>query len=341
MAEVSKVRRLVNPGRRKAKRKLSPLQKLFFGSKRQRAAVKRKRNAGPRSIRKSKKAFKRRTKEFYGIRLKKSSFARQVKAQAKARRKRNVSSIITIWPKGNPGRKRSYKRRKRNSSKRVVVINKGVKMARRRTRKVARRGYRRRRVGNPARRRRNYAVRRRRWHVSNPGRVRRHRRVNRGRRRNPGGIFSGTAGRIAGVIGGIAVTKMLNTFIPSSFSTGIVGNIATAVIAVAQGKLIGKVSKNTSLGDDFMVGGLAYAVASFLNQMFPSIGSYTGISGMGLIGGSQFYVPQVNLPGNMGAFVPVGAAMAPAPVMTGQQGGWTGGQQGVGAMRRRRVGRLM
>ena len=39
MASFMKARTLVNPGKKK-KRKLSPLQKLFFGSKRQRTAAK-------------------------------------------------------------------------------------------------------------------------------------------------------------------------------------------------------------------------------------------------------------------------------------------------------------
>jgi hypothetical protein len=309
MVSVTKRYRKVNPGKRrnKSKRKMSPLQKMFFGSKRQRAAVGRKKNrAKKRVVRK----YKRRVK-------------------------RNVSSIVTIWPKGNPGRRKrrtkKYAKRKRtNRGKRIVVINKGVKMARkRRTRRVSHRrknrSYRRRR--NPVMHRRYHRRKR-----SNPGYSRRRRgNVSHRRhyRRNPG-VLSGTAGRIAGVIGGIAVTKLLLGFVPATFSTGIMGTLASAVIAVAQGKLIGKVAKNASLGNDFMVGGLAYTVANLLNQFFPSVGAYSGISGMGLIGGSSFYVPQVNQMGNMGLFqVPSAVSMAmPAP-------------QSAGVGRLRRTGRLM
>ena len=81
MASIVRSRRLVNPGR---KRKLTPAQIRFFGTKRQRAALKanrgrkRKRNSITGKI---KKLFNRR------------------------RRKRNVSSIIVVHPKGNPSRR--------------------------------------------------------------------------------------------------------------------------------------------------------------------------------------------------------------------------------------------
>lgn len=363
MAVLSKVRRLVNPGRQRrngaVKRVLSPLQKLFFGSKRQRAAVK-KRNSG--STGKLKRRVKRgyiskTTPQYVYKRARSSQRALKRSLHNPKRRKRNVGSIVTVWPLGhaNPGRKsQSYrkrkkvfktsdygkrhsaksitrsggvytKRRKRNSSKRVVVINKGEKMAivRRRknrsTRRRARRNYgtkvgrswstytKRRKRSNPGRRRRVYSRRRR---HSNPS-VRRHT-----RRRNPG-VMSGTLGRVLGVVGGIATTKLLMGFVPAQFTTGVIGYLATGVVAVAQGKLVGKISKSPALGNDFMIGGFALLAAKVLNDFFPSIGGYTGISGMGLIGPSSFYVPQVNQNGSMGQFVlPAAVSMGmpqPAP----------------------------
>jgi len=123
-------------------------------------------------------------------------------------------------------------------------------------------------------------------------------------------------------------------FVPASFQTGVMKYLATGVVAVAQGKLIGKVSKNTQLGDDFMVGGLALVVAQVLNDFFPSIGAYTGISGMGLIGGSSFYTPQVNQNGSMGTFVVPSATM-------GAIQGYAPAPANAGAGRLRRTGRLM
>ncbi len=401
MATITKVRRLVNPGRKK---RLTPLQKLFFGTKRQRAAVAR--NAGKRSVRKSKKAmrvagfssravsgfakqfkrFKRRksnagmgyrgstprarkmsaTGKVYFKRRANGSAQRRVRrmvkhhggkllsAQARhlsaswakratardkrnPRRRRNVGSIITVFPK-----KRNPARRKRsNRGKKVIIVNKGAAMATRRRRKTTR--VSRRRVVR--RRRRNYGTRAgRAWSTykvgarrrkGNPGRRRRvhnrsyHRRHL--RRRNPG-MLTGTAGRVLGVIGGMAVTKLICGFLPAQLSGGVLGYISTGAVAVLQGRLVGKFSKSPALGNDMLIGGLAYLAAKVLNDFFPAIGTYTGISGMGMIGSSSFYNPQVNLNGNMGRFVvpaaTVGYVNASMPVA-----------KGVGSMRR--TGRLM
>lgn len=180
----------------------------------------------------------------------------------------------------------------------------------------------RRKKRNPGMKR--YSRRRR----SNPG-IRRHRRSY---RRNPG-MLTGTAGRVLGVVGGVGLTKLLCGFLPAPLNSGVLGYLATAAVATLQGKMIGKFSKNAALGNDMFIGGLAYLAARVLNDFFPSIGGYTGISGMGLIGGSSFYTPQVNVAGNMGAFqIPAATSgyvgsMAPAAA------------KGVGSMRR--TGRLM
>lgn len=319
MATISRMRRLVNPGK---KRKLSPLQKLFFGSKRQRAAVKANKGKRKRVV-----ATKTVTRK----------------------RKRNVGSIITVWPKGksNPGKRKRYVRRKKiNRGKKVIIVNKGEKMATKK-RRVSRR---RRTVAVTHRRRRNSGTRAgRSWSTytkrsakrRNPG-VKRYSRRRRTVRRNPGrrhvrrnpGMLTGTAGRVMGVIGGVAVTKLLCGFLPTSLSSGPLGYAATAAVAVLQGKLAGKFSKSSALGNDMLVGGLAYLTAKVLNDFFPTIGTYTGISGMGLIGPSSFYNPQVNRMGNMGSFqIPNavrGYVAGAIPVQTAK---------GVGSMRR--TGRLM
>lgn len=303
MVTIVKPRRLFNSGRRKRyrknpKKRMTLLQKLHFGSKAQRASA---------------------AKSLKGNR------GRRRKQSNRSRLKRNVSSIITVWPKGNTTRKR---RRVGNRSKKIVIVNKGGKMARTRRRKRTNRSYRRRRNYSRRRRNVNYVRRVKRGQYrrrQNPGMTRTsklrrlwHRHFR--RRRNPG-MLSGTMGRIAGVVGGIAVTKLLYGFVPSTFTSGVLSYLSIGVIAFAQGKLVGKVSKNSGLGEDFLVGGFAYLVAKMLNDFFPTVGSYTGISGMGLIGGSSFYLPQVNQPGSMGAFqVPAAVSMAlPAPVATPSQ----------------------
>lgn len=173
----------------------------------------------------------------------------------------------------------------------------------------------------------SYSTRRRR---RNPGRRRRSVRVHRRHyRRNPG-MLSGTAGRVVGVLGGVAVTRLLTGFLPAQLQTGILGYFGIGAVAVLQGKMIGKFTKSPALGTDMLVGGLAYLGAKILNDFLPSLGGYVGISGMGMIGPSSFYTPQVNAGNSMGQFVAPAAVSqaigARMPVVA---------NSGVGSMRRR------
>jgi hypothetical protein len=81
------------------------------------------------------------------------------------------------------------------------------------------------------------------------------------------------------------------------------------------------------------IGGFAYLAVKVLNDFFPSIGAQVGFSGLGLIGGSSFYNPQVNQAGNMGAFI------APAAVRGAVAAAVPVSRAGVGAVRR--MGRIM
>ena len=329
MATVTKTRRLVNPGRR---RKLSPLQKLFFGSKRQRAVMKRRggRRNPPRGSRKFSVAklasYKKATRLLrrHGIRT------------ARPKRKRNVGSILTVFPagvSGNPGsrhsrRKRVTARRHANRGKRVVVINpfsmKGVfsKMAahrrKRRSNEPGPRRHRRYRRHNPATSHRVYhrrrthrrnppyikQVRRGRYLYGNPRRRRYHRNPGGEGEKRVGGMFGGTATKVLAIIGGATVTKLVSDFLPASLQTGILGYFSIGIVAVAQGKLIGKVAKSSTVGDNMVVGGLVYLAIKVLNDFIPSISGTLGLRGMGIISPTQgFAVPLVNQPGSMGTFV--------------------------------------
>jgi hypothetical protein len=325
MAEmtVSKPRRLVNPGRRRRKR-MTAKQIKFFGTKRQRAALGRKRS-NPK-----------RRKRNFSLR----GLTRKLGISRK-RRKRNVGTILTVFPAGmNPGRKRRKRvsRRRRNRSKRVIIVNKGVTMARsRKRRRVARRVvHHRRRRANRARRRRNVSyvgrIRRGVYKYRNPRRRRRHHNVRRyHRRRNPG-MLSGLGGQILGVVGGATLTKIASGFLPASLQTGVLGYLSIGAVAVLQGKLVGKVTKSPALGKDMMVGGLVYLTIKILNDFIPSIGGSLGLSGMGLLAPSSFYVPQVPA-GTMGSFVTPAGVTNAMPMVTAQ------GTAGMGRMRAR--GRMM
>jgi hypothetical protein len=354
MAEMSLVkrRRFVNPGHR---RKMTAKQIRFFGTKRQRAALKnvrrRKRNGTLQITHHANRARNishivvvrpRNPGRMYPGLTAKQSAAEARKARAlKKKYGRSILRKGFRWLKGSATSNRG---RRRNRTK-VIFVNKGRNMARRRNRRALR-NRRRRNVHYVRKQRRGLYLyknpRRYRRHRRNPGvrRYRHHYRHHRlhNRRRNPG-FFGETLGRVGGVLGGLAITKFLFGFVPSSFNTGFMGYLAAGIIGVAQGKLIGKAAKNEQLGNDLMVGGLAYAFALVLNSLFPSIGSYVGISGgrgMGLIGGSSFYVPQVNVPGSMGTFQVPGAVSG--AIMGALPAANTGN---VGMGRLRRTGRLM
>ena len=316
---------LVNPGKRR-KRKLSPAQIRFFGTKRQRAALKarghRKRtaNSGKFSIRRTKKRIKSRTSSPW-----KESFVRTVK-KSRRRRTGNPSRILTLsLPTiNNPRKKRSKK----------------TTMAR-----TKRRVHRRKRVANPVRRRRVTAVRRRRHtRRSNPAtakvvyRYRKNRARRRTHRRNPS-MLRGRAGSIGGMLAGAATTYFVVGMLPASLTTGMIGWATIGAVALVQGKVVGGVFKKAALGRDMTTGGLLYLGLRVISDVFPSIGGYLPFSlkgGMGLIAPSSFYVPQVNQAGSMGSFIRPSAAGMPVAVVSG------GGMSGINSGNRsvRRVGRV-
>lgn len=129
-------------------------------------------------------------------------------------------------------------------------------------------------------------------------------RRNRGRRRNPGlSGMSGDATVVAGIISGAAVTRLAVGFIPASFSTGIPGYIATAIIAVLQGQAVAKLLKKPAFGKYMTWGGLTYLGLKVMNDFMPSLAAYTGfgVSGLGLTARTDgFFNPQVYQFGSMG-----------------------------------------
>ena len=359
MAEVLKKRRLVNPGRRR--RRMTPKQIKYFGTPRQKAALKnhRRRNASIRTTKKRlkksgeytgyigrtyrragrigratrrmkagtlkrptefRRAFQRKARNQGGILSRAESAAkraiRSVEDAAEdaigavtrqVNRRKNVGEILTVIP-ANPGRRR--KTMARRTRRRVAVAN---------------RHHRRRRNPRVVVRYRN----------------RRHRLHNRRGRRNQGALLQGNMGAVVGVLGGAAVTKIITGFLPAQFQTGWGGTIATGLVAVLTGQVAGQVLKNKSLGNWVTVGGLVIVGLQLAGMFgFPNPFGTAGTSGMGLITSSNFYVPQVNLPGSMASFVtPAGIpqpVVIPATAMRGI------GATGVSAMNYglRRVGRL-
>lgn len=152
-------------------------------------------------------------------------------------------------------------------------------------------------------------------------------------------MLRGNVGAVVGVLGGAALTKVITGMLPANLTTGYLGYLTTGVVAVAQGQVAGRVLKNKSLGNWMTVGGLVILGLQIMGQFFPGLqlpfGLTSGTSGMGLITSSNFYVPQVNLPGSMATFVPPAAlpVVVPSTAMKGL--GASAMNQGL-----RRVGRL-
>ena len=366
MAQVTKRRRLVNPGGR---RRMTPKQIKYFGTARQRAALKNRgrRRKGMRSkmqsgisrkVRRSHRAGDYAKAAYYRER---STARRRNQGDVVSRvehaaeraiekiedvaqdalggithsmgnrgRRRNVGEILTVLP-ANPGRRRkkmaATKRRRRNRG-RVRVSNR----SRRRNRARARHRNRT-RMMNP-----RVVVRYR----SRP-----RRRHNRGfRRRNPD-FLTGDAGKVIGVLGGAAVTGIVTNYLPANLTQGWIGYLTTGVVAGVLGQVAGKAMKNKSLGNWVTVGGLLIVGLQILQQVMPQLqlpftlaGGSPGTSGMGLLTSSNFYVPQVPIPGSMASFVtPAGIPIpAPVPVSTSMHG--LGAQPIVGLRSIRRVGRF-
>ena len=329
---ITKSRTLANPGRRRRARrrngplKMSKLQKLFFGTKKQREAARRS-NSG----RKRRKVSTKRKRSPISSLLP-NPRRRHARVTNRRRRRRNVGTILTVYPAMaglNPGRKRKRSRVSRVSNRRRRVSNRRrrvvtvTKIRKRVTNKGMARRKRRTRVSNRRRRRNPFYSRRVKRGVyqytarrRNPGRRRRRHVMHHRRRHNNPGVSSGLLGKALGIIGGATATKILMGFVPSALSQGFVGYFTTALVAYAGGRTIGKVAKSRELGNNLVIGGFVYLAIKVLNDYFPSIGGNLGLSGgrgMGLIAPSNFYVPQVNVPGSMGSFVPppaVAAAMA-------------------------------
>lgn len=340
MSQILKTRRLVNPGRRKrrnaGKKRLTLKQKLHFGTKRQRAAAKsslhRKRsNPAKRRYRRITPGGSKRRKSYVAPRRRRH-----------IRRRANVGKIITIRPLpafSNPGMFGSAVRRKGKKRTNNSMAKRRRRTTRRRTnagsafgRSWSRRRYRTRPKGlktNPGHRRRSYRRRRR----TNPGVVVRYRNSHRRRRtvhrrRNPG-MMTGDFSTAVQIVGGAIVTKYVTDMLPASISSGIAGYVATAVVAVLQGKAIGKLLRNPTLGKNMTIGGFVYLSLRLAQDFLPSIGLPFRL---GIVGPSSFYTPQVPLNGNMGSFVPPAGMIAAMP--------HPASASGMQGLTQRRVGRM-
>ncbi len=259
MATVSRVRKLVNPARRRApaRRKMSLKQKLHFGSARQRSAARA-------ALRKPRK---------------------RVAAKVRTRRKTNPGVLVTLGPL-NPARKRATRK---GGSKTTMPRARRKTVRRRRRRRntaVAANSIRRRRVYR--RRRRNVTA------VSN----RRRRTYGHRRRRNPQLFGSGvkTTELMTAAVGGIlgvTIAKLVPPTLPGAMvSTPAMRVIATLGTALLGGYVVGQMDQK--LGQGVMFGGLMQTVSLALNAFVPTVGQHLGLGrrrGFGAITPGGFNTP--------------------------------------------------
>ncbi len=268
MAVVRKRVRLANPTRRR--RKMSPKQIRFFGTKRQRAALKSKRRrtttkrAAPKRVARKRVARRR--------------VAMAPRRKTHRRRTSNVGEIITIGLQ--PGTK------KRSKSM----------ATRRRKRRVAR---------NPVRRYRRRRVMRAR--ARNPVRRIRRRRVTRRisrRRRNPAArqLLTGTMRNVVGVVGGAAAVKLIVDRLPYNLNAGPIGYLSTGIVAAVLGMAVGRFGKNRPLGEMVALGGFVYLTLRVLQDFIPGLAAISPIGLRGVVP-SSFYNPQVQRAGSLTNFV--------------------------------------
>ena len=243
---VGKVKRLSNPRRRTAKKKnarrrLSDKQIRHFGTKAQKAALKRRRSTARKSNPKRRSSRPRthaKTKVVYRTKT--------VKAKANRKRRRaNPLQMVTLG---------------------LINPRKGKKVA-----KTKRRNPRRKSTATTKRRRKNST----RIVVMGRKPNARHRRSN--RRRNPsiGGV-SGAKGIGELLIGGVAGVT-LATATPAFLPAAMTGNTLFSAVSVgavgwAAGMLVTKMFGNKNIGDGVTLGAWLTAVQQIITSYAPGLG---------------------------------------------------------------------
>lgn len=285
MATRIQVRKLANPRRRvKAKRrnatkrrKMSPKQIRHFGTKAQKAALKRKKNPVRKvSATKTNRRRKRRSNPALVVTLgamnpRRTKKRRNKPVAAKRNRRRRVNATRTKTNRRrrrNPvARKTNRRRTRRRNATRIVVV--APKANRRRRRNPARRNSR--------------------------------RRVHH-RRRNPmstslfgAPLFSkGSMELVGGGLVGVAAAKFIPTLLPVSLAGGITSSnigktVMTGIAAVIGGWAGSKVSPQ--FGQGMLFGGLMQTFSVGLNAFLPQVWTQLNPQ-LGDLMPGQFAVPQ-------------------------------------------------
>lgn len=287
---VAKVKRVSNPQRKRRvskawrnpkRKRLTAKQIKFFGTSRQRAALKRRKSSkNPTSRRRTvRRVARKKSSSRPNIRVVVNPVIKTTrkrrKATAKRRRRSNPSLVALGFVNPERTKKRMAKRRRRSLNPRRRRARKNP------TRVVVYRTRRRRRLSaNPRRRRRSMNPRRRRM---NP------------RRRNPA-LFGHQispvemAKAVVGGLVGVTITKTVPTFLPASLTSNpFINVVISAITAWGSGHLTKSIMPD--IADAVAFGGYMQAGSVLLNAFIPSIGSTIGLSGMGGRRGVGYYAP--------------------------------------------------
>jgi len=283
-ANPRKVKRRKKNARRHNKRRMSVKQIKIFGTKRQKAALKRSLSAKRAHNRRGAKRHARHTR----------------------RRVSNPAPIVLTLGATNPKKRRNttVAAKRKHHRRRTAVHHKRRRVAHNPKR---RRVYHRRRTHNKRRRNTRVVV------VSPRHNRRRH-------KRNPS-LFghSLTSKDTLKLIGGGLVGVAAAKFIPTVLPTSVLGSVATSTIgkvlitgvsAVAAGFLAAKLDKD--FGSGVLFGGLMQTASVGLNAFMPSFsigGVPIALSGMGDLLPGQYAVPQ----NPIRAAIPPPAPPAPPP----------------------------
>lgn len=296
---VLKVRKLANPRKRKNRakrrnRKMSPKQIRFFGTKRQKAALKhrRKRKANPVKVVRRNRRVRRKARRTH--RSKNPALVLTLGSVNPKRRKRR-NKPVAVKARKNKRRRVNAHRRRRTRRNPVSVVARRPRRTNRRRRKNSTRVV----VVAPRRNRR------------------RHHRVH--HRRNPSLLGHPLFGKdslelIGGGLVGVTAAKFIPTLIPGSI-TGSIGSsnigrtIMTGVAAVIAGWGGSKISP--IFGQGVLFGGMMQTLSVALNAFLPSI--YTALNpSLGDLVPGQFTVPQNPIRAALPmAAPPAAAAMRP------------------------------
>jgi hypothetical protein len=301
MAEVSRKRTLVNPARRRKRRKRNPRkmsakQIKWFGTKAQKAALKNSRR------RKRANASRRHTKRH--------SPARRNAAPKRARATRRAHRT-------------THRRRTRRRSNPGGIVEVALNPAtpKRRKKTVART---RRRKRSNARRRHHTVRHRRRNPVATTRRHRRRRsyRTNRRRSRRSNPSFGGIGSLItsaAYAVGGAVSSKYLTQLVLGSSNTGYLGYAANLAASFVGGKALGMFIKNKQAENSFILGGVIMTLIRFLSDQTP-LGSTLQQYGLGDYEASTWLSPARLIDANKSAQIELPALLQPRVVTRGMAG---------------------